>query len=125
MENYRASISPLLRIARRRLDRLAPEVDPLLWWPSNDDLKPLFPLAKMLLAIPCSSADSERSFSSAGFTMGVRRTRLALEAFRSEHRIRRFITACGDAQTQTGRAIRLARVNSLLERYATMLAAHE
>lgn len=32
------------------------------------------------------------------------------------------ITACGDAQTQTGREARLARVSSLLERYATVLA---
>lgn len=119
IEATRAVVAALLPLARSRLDRAAPTTDPLAWWPLQDDvLKPLLSLAKMLFAIPASSADSERSFSSAGFTMGPRRTRMELEAFRSEHRIRRFITATGDAQSQNGREVRLERVRRILEHFA-------
>ena len=43
--------------------------DPLVWWPSHPELSSLIPLAKMLLAIPASTADDEKTFSSAGITL--------------------------------------------------------
>jgi len=120
---HRTIAATLLPIARRALDRLDADVDLLSWWPQQQHLAPLFPLAKMLFASPASSADNERAFSSASYTLGPRRTRLELEAFRSEHRIRRFIVAGTDGESQEGRRLRLERVGTLLTHYAELVAA--
>jgi hypothetical protein len=121
---HRDIASAILPLARRMLDREPAATDVLVWWPQQKSLAALFPLAKMLFAIPASSADSERSFSSAGLSLGTLRTRMAVEAFRAEHRIRRFVTACADAQTSAGREKRLARVRTLLGRFAEVIADH-
>ena len=73
---HRAAAAGVLQLARELLNGAATDVDPLRWWPQQHHLASLFPLAKMLLAIPASSADNERSFSSASYTMGIRRTPL-------------------------------------------------
>jgi len=113
-----------LTMAINRLNRLDVGVDPLAWWPAqNETLSILFPLAKMLLAIPATSADNERSFSSAGFTLGPRRTRLDLEIFRSEHRIRRFFVAGTSQHSKESRQEKLARLNDFLDHYAALVAA--
>jgi hypothetical protein len=83
---------------------------------------PLFPLAKMLFAIPATSADNERSFSSASFTLDSRRYRTDIVRFRSEHRIRRFIVAGTNQHTQEGRELRIGRVRRLLQRFASIIA---
>lgn len=118
-------VRTLLPVARRKLDQVPADTNVLQWWPRQQNLGVLFPLAKMLFAIPASSADNERSFSSAGFTMGPRRTRTELEAFRAEHRIRRFLTAGADAQSHEGREMQRARVRRLLERFAELVAGGE
>jgi hypothetical protein len=120
-QEHRTIAQATLPIARRALDRLDADVDLLSWWPQQQHLAVLFPLVKMLYAIPASSADNERAFSSASYTLGPRRTRLELEAFRSEHRIRRFIVAGSDGDSQAGRARRLERVRSLLRHYADLV----
>jgi hypothetical protein len=112
----------VLRLARELLNETAADVDPLEWWPQQLLLAPLFPLAKMMLAIPATSADNERSFSSASYTMGIRRTRLELETFRSEHLLRRFLVSAADLFSQAGRQRRLDRMNSLQEQYAELVA---
>lgn len=112
----------LLTLARKHLDRLPPDEDILRWWPSQQMFNQLFPLIKMLLAIPASSADSERAFSSASFTLDQRRTRTDIENFRSEHRIRRYITASADAQSQDGRKTRLRRMEKLIDRLAEKMS---
>ena len=66
----------------------------------------------MLLQIPASSAENERSFSSASFVLDQRRTRLDLDNFRREHRIRRRLCAGTTGQQK------LAIANDLIERYA-------
>ena len=63
----------------------------------------------------------ERAFSSASYTMGPRRTRLEIDNFRAEHRLRRFITACTDGDSHAGRELRLARVERILDRFAEMV----
>lgn len=51
--------------------------DILIWWKKHELQYPLLAkLAKQLLAIPASSAASERCFSAAGRTLEERRTRL-------------------------------------------------
>ena len=124
-EEFRTVGTSLLGMARRRLDREDGETDPLVWWPQQKDLSLLFPLAKMLFAIPASSADNERSFSSASFTLDYRRTRLELAAFRAEHRIRRFIVSGTDAHSHSGRQRRTAQVGRLLARFAELVAEEE
>lgn len=118
---YRRQAESTLQLARQLLDEAPPNEDPLLWWPHQASLAPLFPLAKLLFAIPASSADNERSFSSASFTLDSRRYRTDIENFRSEHRIRRFIVAGTDGNSQDGRGVRLERVRSLLERFAELV----
>jgi len=89
--------------------------DPLILWPrSNVEMSILFPVARMLFAIPASTADDERTFSSAGFTLNQRRGRLHLDNFRREHRIRQFLASGTDLNSQVGRRARLSRANTLL-----------
>jgi hypothetical protein len=54
--------------------------DPLLWWKVKAALYPaLAPLARVILAIPASSAPAERLFSHAGLTLAKDRSRLTPE----------------------------------------------
>lgn len=100
-----------IETARSTLDTVDEQVDPLEWWPKQAHLGSLFPLARMLLAIPATSADDERVFSSAGFILNQRRTRLDIENFRKEHRLRTFLMADGPGS-------KLVRANELLKRFA-------
>ena len=60
--------------------RSPPEVSILSWWKDEAGRLPkLSTLARQLLAIPATSAASERSFSAAGCTVSARRTALAPE----------------------------------------------
>ena len=64
-----------LQQLRRKIESLkgARCADPLEWWRTNtataSTLSVLAPLARMYFALPASSADLERSFSSAGFIL--------------------------------------------------------
>ena len=78
----------------------------------------LFPLVKMLLAIPATSADDERAFSSASFTLDYRRTRLDIASFQVEHRIRRYLISSTDHHSAK---VRRQRVERLLERFAEVV----
>ena len=98
------------------MDETPEDVDPLSWWPSHPEYTLLYPVAKMLLQIPASSAENERSFSSASFVLDQRRTRLDLDNFRREHRIRRRLCAGTTPQEK------LELSNDLIERYARALA---
>lgn len=113
----------LLLLARKKLDAQLQTEAVLSWWPKQTVLTALFPLAKMLFAVPCSSSECERSFSSAGFTLGMRRTRTELDHFRAEHRIRRFLTAGADSQTHEGRVARRERVGRVLVGFSELLEA--
>jgi hypothetical protein len=101
---------------RDSLDEEPEDEDPLVWWPSHPEYTALFPVAKMLLQIPASSAENERSFSSASFILDQRRTRLDIDNFRREHRIRRAVCV--------GRtpAEKLEFSNGLIERFAGNVA---
>jgi hypothetical protein len=69
-------LSAALRRLRARFEEMGgqPCASPLLWWQeriqqSGHTLALLGPVARMYLALPGSSADLERSFSSAGFIL--------------------------------------------------------
>ena len=54
--------------------------DPLVWWRVHHKHYPiLWRLAEMYLAIPASSAPSERAFSMAGNIITVKRCRMSTE----------------------------------------------
>lgn len=56
---------------------VVPEFDVLEWWSENEKEFPtMAKLARKLLAIPASSASSERAFSAAGNAVSQRRTAL-------------------------------------------------
>ena len=86
------------------------------WWPNHPAYTLLYPVAKMLLQIPDSSAENERSFSSASFILDQRRTRLDIDNFRREHRIRRALVA-GRSQEE-----KLQCSNELIQRFAEAIA---
>ena len=66
----------------RNMRTLYADQDPLAWWRRYEPAFPhLAQLAKIYLAIPASSASSERIFSRAGYTMNCRRTRLRDHTF--------------------------------------------
>ena len=110
-----------LELARTMLNQVDEDVNPLEWWPSKSNLSALFPLAQMLFAIPASTSDDERSFSSAGFTLDKLRTRLDLDNFRREHRIRQFLVAGTDPHHQEGRKLREERAVGLIRQLASLL----
>lgn len=57
--------------------RPAMNQDILAWWKDQSELPKLQALARQILAIPASSAASERSFSAAGCTVSARRSALS------------------------------------------------
>jgi len=69
-----------------------------------------------MLQTPGASGENERSFSSASFTLDERRTRLELDNFRREHRLRRALCAASTPEEK------LAISNELLERFASRVA---
>jgi hypothetical protein len=58
-----------LGVARDALEDSPEDADPLVWWPNHPEYTLLYPVAKMFLQIPDSSAENERSFSSASFIL--------------------------------------------------------
>ena len=120
-ELHRSMADAALLLARSQLDEADAADDPLVWWPSHSELSILFPVAKMLLAIPASTAEDERSFSSAGFTLDRKRGRLDMDNFRREHRIRQYLTSGVNIHHQIGRRERISRAQSLLEEYAHLV----
>lgn len=113
--------SATLELARTMLDALDEATNPLEWWPSQSNLSALFPLAKMLFSIPASTSEDERTFSSAGFTLDKLRTRMDLDNFRREHRIRQFMVAGTDPHHQDGRALREERALTLINRLGILI----
>lgn len=110
-----------LNLARKRLDKMDPKSSPLKVWPSQKDLSVLFPVGKMLLGAPASSADNERAFSSASFTMDNHRYMIDIETFRKEHRVRRFLVSGNDTHSREGRQGRLDKLNRILEGYDSIV----
>jgi hypothetical protein len=121
-EDTRLGATGILPGALRKLGRLPEDADPLLWWPEQTQLGALFPVVMMLLAIPASTAEDERTFSSAGVTLSQRRTRLELDNFRREHRIRHFLSSSTSLNTQAGRQLRIDRANTLLGGFTSVAA---
>lgn len=117
IEDTRISVGATLRIAFKRLAKLDTKTEVLKWMPTQKDLAPIFPLAKMLYGTPSASADNERSFSSASFTLDSHRYRLAIDVFRKEHRLRRYLVSGTDTHSRTGRGARLLHLNRLLNDY--------
>jgi len=120
---HRTLADATLTVARSTLDTLEDTEDPLECWPSMELLAPLHPVAQMLLAIPASTSEDERSFSSAGLTLGKLRTRMDLDNYRREQRVRQYLTSGTDPQSQAGRQERLNRSNTLIERFALIIQA--
>ena len=122
----RVAAAAALDLARDELDVADEHDDPLVWWPdpAHQNLGALFPLVRMLLAIPASSAEDERAFSSAGVTLSPRRTRLDIDNFRREHRVRQYLASNASLNSQTGRRQRLERANLLLRLFGEMSRAH-
>lgn len=122
-ERRRNLAASALEEARAVLDLEDPSTDPLLWWPTHGDYKVLFDAVKMYLAIPASTADDERVFSSTGFILNKRRTRLDLDNFRRESRIRQFLTVGNPVSSAAGRQGRLHAAQTLMEELEEELAA--
>jgi hypothetical protein len=123
-QKARNTASVLLDDVRDELDGMDARLDPLLLWPTQfKDYSKLFPGAKMMFGIPCASAENERSFSSASFVLQDCRTKLDVDNFRREHRIRRFLCAGVDTSTQEGRNEKTGRALELLGHYAQQLDA--
>ena len=114
-----------LVVCRAELEDSDPDENPLIWWPQHPMYGSLYPLAKMLLAIPATSADDERVFSSAGVTLSERRTRLDIDNFCREHRIRQFLTAGTSLNAQEGRRARSERADTLLRRFGDVMRERE
>lgn len=68
-----------IKLYKREL-QIEPTADPLAWWRTRASVYPLLAVvARKWLAVPASSAASERLFSKAGLTVTDKRTRLGTE----------------------------------------------
>lgn len=77
--------------------------EPLTWWRENArDLRPLDSVARWFLCIPATSAESERTFSLAGWIVAPKRCRL------SGARVNNLVLLQRHLLTQRGRAAMLA-----------------
>lgn len=123
-QRYRNAAAGNLDLLRDELNQVDPDVNPLQWWPTNPAFGSLYLLAKMLLAIPASTAEDERVFSGAGVTLNERRTRLDIDNFRREHRVRQFLTSGTSLNTREGRHLRIERGNTLLRHFGELFRAH-
>jgi hypothetical protein len=75
-----------------------PLCDPLQWWASWDEGKPIWSLAQMFLSIPATSAPAERAFSSSGFIKSEHRNKLSSEHLEDCVTIRDFLRHSIDTQ---------------------------
>lgn len=67
------------------LDLMTYDQDPLHFWVEKEsEFKLLSPIALDILSVPATSAPVERSFSTAGDVLGLRRLRLADNNFEAE-----------------------------------------
>lgn len=89
--------------------------DILQWWRNAQSYAVLFPLVKMLLAIPVASADPERSFSSSGFIQKGR-SEMSVAHFRKEFRLRQLINQDSDDPDAEMRAM-----ECLLQQYSEIV----
>ena len=102
------SVGATLRVAFKRLANLDRKVEVLKWMPTQTDLAPIFPVAKMLYEALSTSADNERSFSSASFTLDYHIYRLGIDVLRKEHRLRRYLVSGNDTHSKSGREARIS-----------------
>jgi len=109
-----------LKYGIQLVDTCSPDTDPLDFWSQQKDLAALWPVIRMLLAVPASSAHAERAFSSAGFTLDEFRMSLEEENFRREHRLRRYLTA-GAPLDSASAFERADRALDLITEYAATL----
>jgi hypothetical protein len=118
-QNVKERVLKSLDDIRADLDSLdADDTDPLRWFPLECESRIIFPVAMLYLSIPATSAEDERNFSSAGVTLDRLRSRLEIDRFRFEHRVRRFLAAGSDPQSQEGRQLRQQRAEALLHLFS-------
>lgn len=113
-----------LNFALLRLEVDGEPEPPLSFWSRQHELAALFDLVKMYLAIPASSAQDERGFSSAGFLLGELRTQLKSIHFRQEFRVRQFINSgpSSSQHSQDGRESKMERVQLIIAKYTASLS---
>lgn len=78
----------------------------------------------MFLVTFSSSSEGERNFSSAGISLDKLRSRMRIESFRQEHRVRRYLTAGSDVLTPEGRKMRQERAEELIRLFAQRYGAN-
>ena len=61
IDDLKDAAESVTKLSRKRLDKVDAIFDPLKWWPGQKDLTVIFPVVKILLGIPESSADNERA----------------------------------------------------------------
>lgn len=106
-ERKKLLATAVLEDARLALDEENPDVDPLTWWPNHPDYAAIFPVAKMFLQIPAASTENDPYF-----IVDHRRTRVDVDNFRREYRLRRWLSAGVTAEEKVARSV------DLMERYS-------
>lgn len=124
LQDIKETAELLLKRVTRKLRNADPNIDPFTWWPQQQaEFGSLFPMVKMMFAIPATSADNERSFSSASYTLDSHRYKMDIDTFRKEHRIRRHLTG-SEGHDQAGRQDKVNRMSSLLNIFHEVAQGH-
>jgi len=99
----------------------------LHWWKeTSDPYKCVLPLVKMLLAIPATSCENERSFRSAGLLFHAERTSLSVLHFQQEHRVQQFFAHNNDKlQAADYRKLRVQKAFDILDKLQASLETTE
>ena len=88
------------------LKELKPDGDRLVWWKENEQFLPLLSkVAKQVLSIPCSSAKSERVFSTGTMMVTKRRNRLGASRIENLLIIKENAKLIEEYKASTGRVI--------------------
>lgn len=117
---HEAAVNAILPLAEFELDQASEDDHPLEWWPLRPHLQMLYPVAQMLFVIPAPSGRNERALSSAGYLLDPRRTRLCLQSFRSENRVRQSLvedTSVHDSCELKGRSDSTSCMQTFLPRF--------
>jgi len=116
-KNYiKYSLKAVLEIVENA--KIDEDESPLIWWSKQEPLAIIKPLVEMMLAIPASSAENERTHHGVALTLRPERNRISIRRLQHEFRIQQYF-ATGNENNKVGEngKIIVEKARALLQQY--------